>query len=77
MRKSLRKSLKEKDGFIVIAETSGGSNFSSAPVERFLDGFNRHGKEVIPYGYNFVGISVPQNPGGMANLEPVDVLARI
>ncbi len=77
MQKRLKKKLQQRDNFVVVAEVTAGLHFNFAPIERFLKGFARHGYQAIPKEFDFVSISVPQNPGGMANIEPVDVLGRI
>jgi methylenetetrahydrofolate reductase (NADPH) len=77
MQKRLKKKLQQGDKFIVIAEVTAGLHFNFAPVERFLKGFSEQGYQAVPKQFDFVSISVPQNPGGMANIEPVDVLGRI
>ncbi|RKY11446.1 MAG: hypothetical protein DRP52_05930, partial [Planctomycetota bacterium] len=53
---------------------SPGYNFS--PIEKFLSA-HQEKKAAIPGGFSFVGITVPQNPGGVANIDPSDVLAVI
>ncbi|MFA5784673.1 MAG: hypothetical protein WC962_07315, partial [Phycisphaerae bacterium] len=77
MQKRLKQKLSARDSFVVIAEVTAGLNFNFAPIERFLRGFAEKGYDAIPKGFDFTSISVPQNPGGMANIEPVDVLGRI
>lgn len=77
MQKRFKKQLQQGDKFVVIAEVTAGLHFNFAPIERFLKGFAERGYQAIPRQLDFVGISVPQNPGGMANIEPVDVLGRI
>jgi len=77
MQKRLKQKLQQGGSFLVIAEVTAGLHFNFTPIERFLKGFAEQGYQAIPKGFDFVSISVPQNPGGMANIEPVDVLGRI
>ncbi|OQA00187.1 MAG: Bifunctional homocysteine S-methyltransferase/5,10-methylenetetrahydrofolate reductase [Planctomycetes bacterium ADurb.Bin401] len=72
-KKRLSKALKNRDGFAIVAELVGGPNFSFAPIQKFLTAFNAGGGKDIPAGFNFVGITNPQSPGGVANIEPSDV----
>jgi len=74
--KSLRQKLADKSGFIVYVELVGGPGFSFAPIEKFLRDYNA-GAGVIPAGFDFAGVTLPQNPGGLANINPADVLARL
>jgi methylenetetrahydrofolate reductase (NADPH) len=76
-KKRLSASLAKDSNFVVVGELAAGPRFNFAPIEKFLTGFNEAGPDAIPKGYDFAGFLVPQNPGGVANLEPVDVLARV
>ena len=69
----LRKSFKNSR-FVVTAELTGGPGYNFSPFEKFLAA-HRDKKTSIPDGFDFVGIMVPQNPGGVANIDPSDVLA--
>jgi methylenetetrahydrofolate reductase (NADPH) len=71
--KRLSQALRKKDSFAIVAELTGGPNFSFAPIQKFLTAFNSSGGKDIPAGFNFVGITNPQSPGGVANIEPADV----
>jgi methylenetetrahydrofolate reductase (NADPH) len=73
--KRLRDTLKNKQ-FAVIAELTGGPGYNFAPVEKFLAAHQQK-KTFIPDGFHFVGITLPQNPGGVANIDPADVLATV
>jgi len=75
--KSLARSLAAKSGFTVVAELAADPGFNFAPIEKFLRAYRQADAEGIPPEFDFVGVTVPQNPGGVANLEPADVLARI
>jgi methylenetetrahydrofolate reductase (NADPH) len=76
-RKSLAGSLTDKSGFVVVAELAAGPGFNFAPIEKFLKAARDAGPDSIPRSFDFVGVTVPQSPGGVANLEPADVLTRI
>jgi 5,10-methylenetetrahydrofolate reductase len=72
-KKRLSKALKDKTKFIIVAELTGGPNFSYAPIKDFLSAHIQTGGKDIPAGFDFVGITSPQSPGGTANIEPADV----
>ena len=73
-KKRFNKALgKEKNGFVVVAELTGGPNFNYAPIKKFLAAHNQNSGKDIPVDFNFVGITSPQSPGGVANIEPADV----
>ncbi|MCE5339945.1 MAG: methylenetetrahydrofolate reductase C-terminal domain-containing protein [Planctomycetaceae bacterium] len=72
-KKRLSQALLKKNGFVIVAELVGGPNFNYAPIENFLTAFKSSGGKDIPQGFNFVGITSPQSPGGVANIEPADV----
>jgi 5-methyltetrahydrofolate corrinoid/iron sulfur protein methyltransferase len=73
----LSEALKDKSKFVVVAELTGGPDFNSGPIEKFLKAYKEAGSAVIPPAFNFVGITSPQNPGGVANIEPADVLSNL
>lgn len=75
--KSLAKRLMDRSDFVVVAELAAGPGFNFAPIERFLKAARDAGPDDIPRGFDFVGVTAPQSPGGVANLEPADVLTRI
>jgi methylenetetrahydrofolate reductase (NADPH) len=60
--------------FAVVAELTGGPGFSFAPIEKFLAAFQKD-RYALPDGFTLAGITLPQNPGGVANIDPSDVLA--
>jgi len=88
-QKKLSQKLQEKAGFIVITELTGGLDFNLERIEKFLTAykaaqtlatpvtFDFPGTSVIPEGFDFVGITLPQNPGGLANIKPADVISQI
>ena len=75
--KSLARSLTERSKFVVVAELAAGPGFNFAPIEKFLKTAREADADSIPVGFDFVGITAPQSPGGVANLEPADVLTRV
>jgi len=76
-KKRLSASLAKDSNFVVVGELAAGPRFNFAPIEKFLTGFKEAGPDAIPKGYDFAGVLVPQNPGGVSNLEPSDVLSRV
>ena len=74
MQNKFRKKLQDGSGFIVNVELTGGPGFNFAPIEKFLSGCKEAGISAIPEGFDFCCISVPQNPGGVANIDPANVL---
>ncbi|MGB2862877.1 MAG: methylenetetrahydrofolate reductase C-terminal domain-containing protein [Sedimentisphaerales bacterium] len=76
-KKKLSESLAKDSNFVVIAELAAGPRFNFAPIERFLSAAKEAESDALPKDFDFVGIAIPQSPGGVANLEPSDVLARI
>jgi 5-methyltetrahydrofolate corrinoid/iron sulfur protein methyltransferase len=75
--KSFKKSLTMQGGFPVIAEMAAGPNFGFKPIEDFCREAAVAGESALPKGYEFVAITSPQNPGGIATLQPVDVLGHL
>ncbi|MBN1509606.1 MAG: methylenetetrahydrofolate reductase C-terminal domain-containing protein [Sedimentisphaerales bacterium] len=76
-RTSLRDRLKEPSGFVVVAELTGGPGFGFEPIEKFLEAYRQAapgGEGVIPAGFEFAGIALPQSPGGVANIEPGSII---
>ncbi len=72
----LKDKLVSGDSFSVVAELVGGPGYSFTPIEKFLKAYQDAPKTAIPAGFEFVGITSPQNPGGVANIEPADVLSE-
>ncbi|MDD5134423.1 MAG: methylenetetrahydrofolate reductase C-terminal domain-containing protein [Phycisphaerae bacterium] len=73
MNKRFSRALKDKAKFVIVAELTGGPNFSYAPIKEFLSAHAQTAGKDIPAGFDFVGITSPQSPGGTANIEPADV----
>ena len=64
-------------GFAITAELTSGRGYNFAPIQKFLEAHKASGGENIPAEFNFAGITFPQNPGGISNLDPSDVLAQL
>ncbi len=77
----LQKKLQDKTSFIVYVELTGGFGFNFSPIEKFLGVYKAAcesaNNSIIPAGFDFVGITSTQNPGGQANIRPADVLIRL
>lgn len=71
------RALKDKSKFVIVAELTGGPDFSLAPIEKFLNDYKQAGSTSIPAAFDFTAITSPQNPGGVANIEPADVLGHL
>jgi len=76
-KKRLSTVLLNRNGFAIVAELVGGPNFNYTPIENFLTAFKNSGGKDIPQEFDFVGITSPQSPGGVANIEPADVHRHI
>jgi 5,10-methylenetetrahydrofolate reductase len=77
-RMSLKDRLRQGAGFAVLAELTGGPGFSFEPIERFLEAYRQatsDGADAIPAGFELAGITLPQSPGGVANIEPGSVIS--
>ncbi|MBM4028459.1 MAG: hypothetical protein FJ280_24145, partial [Planctomycetes bacterium] len=72
-RDSLREKLRERAKFVVLAELTGGPGFSLDPIEKFLQA-RREKASAIPAGFDLAAITLPQSPGGVANIEPASVI---
>ena len=75
--KKLREKLKEKSRLVVFAELTGGPGFNFGPIEKFLRDYKAAGNSIIPEGFDFVAVTCPQNPSGVANIKPADVLSYV
>ncbi|MEN6578058.1 MAG: methylenetetrahydrofolate reductase C-terminal domain-containing protein, partial [Phycisphaerales bacterium] len=73
-RTSLRDKLTKRSGFVLLAELTGGPGFSFDPIEKFLKAYKEN-PTAIPAGFDFAAITLPQSPGGVANIEPASVIA--
>ena len=72
-RKKLSTILRQKTGFVVTVELTGAPGFGFGPIEHFLKGYKELASSV-PVGFDVVGLAIPQNPGGVANIEPLSIL---
>ncbi len=73
VQKRLKNALRTGGDFVIVAELCGGPNFNFAPIGKFMTACKQSGGKDIPAGFNFVGLTSPQSPGGIANIEPADV----
>ncbi len=73
----LKQTLADRSVFAVVAELTSGPGYSIAPIRKFLAAFKEEGPAALPAGYTLAGIALPQNPGGVSNLDPSDVLAQL
>ena len=76
-RKKLREKLKDGTSFAVVVELTGGPGFSFGPIEGFLRAYRAAESSAVPDDFDFVGITLPQSPSGVANIEPADVLGHL
>ncbi len=74
---TLRQALQNKSAFVVTAELTGGPGYDIQPIKQFLADFRSAGTGAVPAPFNFAGVTLPQNPGGVANLDPSAVLAEL
>jgi hypothetical protein len=70
---SLRDKLTRRERFVVLAELTGGPGFSFDPMEKFLRAYQAR-PEAVPEAFDFAAITLPQSPGGVANIEPAGAL---
>lgn len=75
--KRLRESLKDDATFTVVAELCSGRGYNIDPITKFLTAHKERSTNAIPVGFDFAGVALPQNPGGVSNLDPSDVLAQL
>ncbi len=75
--KRLKESLGNEAVFTVIAELVSGRGYSMAPIIKFLAAHKESAGAGIPGAFDFAGIALPQNPGGVSNLDPGDVMAQL
>jgi len=73
-RTSLKEKLTKRAGFVVLAELTGGPGFSFDPIEKFLKAY-KDNPAAIPAGFDLAAVTLPQSPGGVANIEPAGVIA--
>ncbi|NQV33405.1 MAG: methylenetetrahydrofolate reductase C-terminal domain-containing protein [Phycisphaeraceae bacterium] len=73
--KTLKDILNKSSEFAVLAELTSGPGQNVGPIKSFLKGFHEAGS--LPSGFEFAGIALPQSPGGVANVEPTDIIADL
>ncbi len=73
----LRHSLLDETRFSVVAELAAGRGYNMDPITGFLSSRKAAGETSIPGEFSLAGIALPQNPGGVSNLDPSDVLAQL
>ncbi|HPY76589.1 MAG TPA: methylenetetrahydrofolate reductase C-terminal domain-containing protein [Anaerohalosphaeraceae bacterium] len=76
-QKRLKNILAESSRFAVIVELTGGPNYNFSPIEKFLKSYQENQGRDLPSDFILAGITLPQNPGGVANIDPSDVIAVI
>lgn len=73
-RSKLKQKFQDKSNFVVCVELTGGPGYSYSPIEKFLQAYIAAGSSAIPKDFDFACITLPQNPGGLANIQPADVI---
>src|SRR4030042_1806856 len=76
-RNRLKTKFADRSNLVVCAELTGGPGYSLSPIEKFLQAWNEAGNSVLPQGFDFACITLPQNPGGLANIQPTDVISHL
>jgi 5-methyltetrahydrofolate corrinoid/iron sulfur protein methyltransferase len=74
---SFKEEIRRGSKFLVLAELTGGPGFSLRPMEAFLEAYQKAGAAALPKDFAFVGITLPQSPGGVANIEPTNAIADL
>lgn len=75
-QKRLSTALANRSNFIILAELVGGPSFSFKPIDSFLKAYLGD-KEGLAKGFELIGLTSPQSPGGVANIEPASVLTHV
>ena len=73
MQTSLKGKLTERASFVILAELTGGPGFSFDPMEKFLKA-RLEKPDAVPAPFDLAAITLPQSPGGVANIEPASVI---
>jgi len=73
----LKQRLEDTSNFIVCVELTGGPGFNRGPIEKFLQAHQSADRSAIPKGFDFACVTLPQNPGGLANIEPANVISQL
>jgi len=69
--------LADKSNLTVVVELVAGPGFNLGPIEKFLESYKKVGGSAIAGGFAFAGVTLPENPGGVANAEPGYILGRV
>ncbi len=77
LKNGLKNRLKNGDGFAVCVELTGGFGYNFEPIEKFLADYQNGGVSQLPESLGLTAVTIPQNPGGVANIEPADVLSQL
>lgn len=67
--------LERPQGLLVLIEMVPGPGQDTRPIRRLLEAYNQSGG--LPSGFVLAGLTLPQNPSGIANLEPADLICQI
>lgn len=73
----LKRKLTDKSSLTVVVELVAGPGFNLGPIEKFLESYKSAGSSAIAGGFDFAGVTLPENPGGAANAEPAHILGRV
>jgi len=76
-RVGLRQKLADTSSFVVCVELTGGPGFNYGPIETFLRAYQEAGRSTLPKDFDFACVTLPQNPGGAANIQPADVISEM
>ncbi|MBN2589437.1 MAG: methylenetetrahydrofolate reductase C-terminal domain-containing protein [Sedimentisphaerales bacterium] len=76
-RKKFKNIIKDKSEFVVILELTSGPGFNYAPIDGFLESYQKSKPDFKSQGFDFVGITSTDNSGGTPNCEPINVLNHI
>ncbi|MBN1437008.1 MAG: methylenetetrahydrofolate reductase C-terminal domain-containing protein [Sedimentisphaerales bacterium] len=71
-QKRLRELLGAGDKFVVTAEFVPLPGHNIVNFEKFLAGYAEK-RDQIPAGMELAGVTIPQSPGGVASMSPVDI----
>lgn len=62
--------------FLILAELLPEGGFNPVNIERFLGDY-AGGGDSIPKGFRLAGVTLPQNPRGIAAMSPTDVFTAV
>ncbi len=74
---TFKEKLEDNSNFVINVELTAGFGYKLNPIKKFLEGYREEGDDWVPEDFNFCSITFPQNPGGVANLDPADVLRYV